>query len=135
MTRKRKVSELVEFDASEFLNSDEDVAAYLTAVLEENDQALLAAALVLRQPRRAGIGPGGPLVGGCRGTAVDQPTFEKAGHSAGDCVAAWRPAQVGFPATGVFRAANVANPSINHSHKRSCVWWLEGRRSGKYEIR
>ena len=93
MTRKRKVSELVEFDASEFLNSDEDVAAYLTAVLEENDQALLAAALVHRQPRRAGIGPGGPLVGGCRGTAVDQPTFEKAGHSAGDCVAVWRSAR------------------------------------------
>ena len=101
MTRKRKVSELAEFDASEFLNSDEDVAAYLTAVLEENDQALLAAALVHRQPRRAGIGPGGPLVGGCRGTAVDQPTFEKAGHSAGDCVAAWRSARpAGFPCCG-----------------------------------
>nr|WP_154436849.1 addiction module antidote protein [Xylella fastidiosa] len=34
-----------EFDAAEYLNSEEEVAAYLTAVLEENDPALLAAAL------------------------------------------------------------------------------------------
>ncbi len=45
MTRKIKVSELPEFDAAEYLNSDEDVAAYLTTVLEENDPALLATAL------------------------------------------------------------------------------------------
>ena len=45
MTRRIKVSELPEFDASEYLNSEEDVAAYLTAVLEEDDSALLAAAL------------------------------------------------------------------------------------------
>lgn len=45
MTKKIKVSELPEFDAGEYLNSEEDVAAYLTAVLEENDPALLAAAL------------------------------------------------------------------------------------------
>lgn len=45
MTKKFKVSELPEFDAAEYLNSDEDVAAYLTAVLAENDPALLAAAL------------------------------------------------------------------------------------------
>lgn len=45
MTKKIKVSELPEFDAAEYLNSEEDVAAYLTAVLEENDPALLAAAL------------------------------------------------------------------------------------------
>jgi probable addiction module antidote protein len=45
MTKKIKVSELPEFDAAEYLNSDEDVAAYITAVLEENDAALLAAAL------------------------------------------------------------------------------------------
>jgi probable addiction module antidote protein len=45
MTRKIKVSELPEFDAAEYLGSEEDVAAYLTAVLEENDAALLAAAL------------------------------------------------------------------------------------------
>jgi probable addiction module antidote protein len=45
MTKKLKVSDLPEFDAAEYLSSDEEVAAYLTAVLEENDAALLAAAL------------------------------------------------------------------------------------------
>ncbi|MDN5872309.1 MAG: putative addiction module antidote protein, partial [Nitrococcus sp.] len=45
MTKRIKVSELPEFDAAEYLNSEEDVAAYLTSVLEENDPALLAAAL------------------------------------------------------------------------------------------
>lgn len=45
MTKKIKVSELPEFDAAEYLNSEEDVAAYLTTVLEENDPALLATAL------------------------------------------------------------------------------------------
>jgi len=45
MTQKIRVSELPEFDAAEYLNSEEDVAAYLTAVLEENDSALLAAAI------------------------------------------------------------------------------------------
>lgn len=45
MTKKIKVSELPEFDVAEYLNSEEDVAAYLTTILEENDPALLAAAL------------------------------------------------------------------------------------------
>jgi probable addiction module antidote protein len=45
MTQKIKIAELPEFDAAEYLNSDEDVAAYLTTVLEENDPSLLAAAL------------------------------------------------------------------------------------------
>jgi len=45
MTKKIKVAELPEFDAAEYLNDGDDVAAYLTAVLEENDSALLAAAL------------------------------------------------------------------------------------------
>ncbi len=45
MTKRIKVSELSEFDATEYLNNEADVAAYLTAVLEENDQALLAAAI------------------------------------------------------------------------------------------
>ena len=45
MTKKIKVSELPEFDAAEYLNSEEEVAAYLTTILDENDSALLAAAL------------------------------------------------------------------------------------------
>ena len=45
MIKKIKVSELPEFDAAEYLDTDEDLAAYLTAILEENDPSLLAAAL------------------------------------------------------------------------------------------
>ena len=45
MSKRVKVSELPEFDAAEYLNSEADVAAYLTSVLEENDPALLAAAI------------------------------------------------------------------------------------------
>ena len=45
MTKKIKLSEIPEFDAAEYLANDEDVAAYLTTILEENDAALLAAAL------------------------------------------------------------------------------------------
>jgi probable addiction module antidote protein len=45
MTKIIKVSELPDFDAAEYLDSEEAVAAYLTTVLEENDGALLAAAL------------------------------------------------------------------------------------------
>ena len=45
MTKKIKISEIPEFDAAEYLTNDEDVAAYLTTILEKNDAALLAAAL------------------------------------------------------------------------------------------
>lgn len=45
MPKRIKIAELPEFDASGHLNSIEDVAAYLTTVLEKNDPALLAAAL------------------------------------------------------------------------------------------
>ena len=45
MTKRIKVFELPEFDAAEYLNSEEDVAAYLTTVLEENNPALLAVAI------------------------------------------------------------------------------------------
>jgi probable addiction module antidote protein len=43
--KKVKAGDLPEFDAAEYLDSDEAVAEYLTAVLSENDPALLAAAL------------------------------------------------------------------------------------------
>jgi probable addiction module antidote protein len=45
MTERIKVSELPDFDPAEYLRDEGDVAAYLTAILEENDPALLAAAL------------------------------------------------------------------------------------------
>jgi probable addiction module antidote protein len=43
--KKVKASDLPEFDPAEYLDRDEAVADYLTAVLAENDSALLAAAL------------------------------------------------------------------------------------------
>jgi probable addiction module antidote protein len=45
MSTKIKVSELPDFDFSEHLESEAAVSEYLTAILEENDPALLAAAL------------------------------------------------------------------------------------------
>jgi probable addiction module antidote protein len=45
MTKKIKIADLPEFVAAEYLDDEQAVAAYLTAVLEENDPALLAAAL------------------------------------------------------------------------------------------
>jgi probable addiction module antidote protein len=45
MSKKIKISEIPAFDAAEYLTSDEEVAAYLTTILEENDAALLATAL------------------------------------------------------------------------------------------
>ncbi|GAB6059366.1 addiction module antidote protein [Desulfonatronum parangueonense] len=45
MTERIKVSELPDFDPAEYLRDEEDIAAYLTAILEENDPGLLAAAL------------------------------------------------------------------------------------------
>ena len=45
MRKKIKVSELPDFDPAEDLGDEADMAAYLTVILEENDPALLAAAL------------------------------------------------------------------------------------------
>ncbi|MEA3545264.1 MAG: addiction module antidote protein [Thermodesulfobacteriota bacterium] len=45
MTKKIKISDLPEFDMAKQLKSDEDIATYLTIVMEDNDPALLAAAL------------------------------------------------------------------------------------------
>ena len=46
MTQKKiKINDLPSFDAAQYLDSDQAVAEYLTAILEENDAGLLAAAL------------------------------------------------------------------------------------------
>ena len=45
MTKKIKISDLPDFDMANHLRDEEDVAGYLTIVLEENDPALFAAAL------------------------------------------------------------------------------------------
>jgi len=45
MSKTIKVSELPDFDMAEHLEDDNAMADYLTVVMEENDPALLAAAL------------------------------------------------------------------------------------------
>ncbi|MDO9318499.1 MAG: putative addiction module antidote protein [Gammaproteobacteria bacterium] len=45
MTHLISISDIPEFDFAEHLNSEDAIAEYLTAVLEENDPALLASAL------------------------------------------------------------------------------------------
>jgi probable addiction module antidote protein len=45
MPERIRIADLPEFDASRYLDSDEAIAQYLTAILEEEDPALLAAAL------------------------------------------------------------------------------------------
>jgi probable addiction module antidote protein len=45
MFKKVKVSELAEFDVSEYLNNPQDIAAYLTTVIEDDEASLLTAAL------------------------------------------------------------------------------------------
>lgn len=40
-----KISDLPSFDAANYLDSEEAITAYLNAILEENDDALLAEAL------------------------------------------------------------------------------------------
>lgn len=45
MTQKINVADLPDFDMARYLPDDEAVAQYLTLVLEDNDPALLAAAL------------------------------------------------------------------------------------------
>jgi probable addiction module antidote protein len=45
MPKKIRAADLPNFDPAEYLKDEEDMAAYLTAILEENDPALLAAAL------------------------------------------------------------------------------------------
>lgn len=45
MAKKTRIANLPEFDAAEYLDDERAIAAYLTAILEENDPALLTAAL------------------------------------------------------------------------------------------
>ena len=45
MSKKINIADLPEFDPAEHLQSEVDVAAYLTSIIEENNPALLAAAL------------------------------------------------------------------------------------------
>lgn len=45
MTKKINVASLPEFDMAEYLKTDEDIAMYLTAVLEENEPTELTHAL------------------------------------------------------------------------------------------
>lgn len=45
MTKKIRIADLTDFDATEYLDSEQAIAEYLTVVLEENDATLLAAAL------------------------------------------------------------------------------------------
>ena len=45
MTGRVKEAELPEFDAAQFLDSEDAVAAFLSDILQANDPALLAAAL------------------------------------------------------------------------------------------
>jgi probable addiction module antidote protein len=45
MPKKIKISDLPDFDMAQQLKNEEDIAAYLTIVMEDNDPSLLAAAL------------------------------------------------------------------------------------------
>lgn len=45
MTQKTRVHNLPEFDAADYLNNEQAVADYLTAIIDEGDASLLAAAL------------------------------------------------------------------------------------------
>ena len=45
MTKKLKVADLPDFDMAEMLNTEQDVADYLTLVLAENDMAEFTRAL------------------------------------------------------------------------------------------
>jgi len=45
MTEKIKIADLKRFDITDYLDSEDAIAEYLTIVLEDNDPVLLAAAL------------------------------------------------------------------------------------------
>lgn len=45
MTQKIRIADLPDFDLAEHMQSEEDIAEYLTLAIEENDPSLLAAVL------------------------------------------------------------------------------------------
>ncbi len=45
MSKRIRITDLPEFDAAQYLDSEAAIAAYLTDILEANDAALLASAL------------------------------------------------------------------------------------------
>ncbi len=45
MTKKFRIADLPDFDAVEYLDSEQAIAEYLTVILEDNDASLLTAAL------------------------------------------------------------------------------------------
>ncbi|OGS90291.1 MAG: putative addiction module antidote protein [Gallionellales bacterium GWA2_60_18] len=45
MAKKIRIADLPDFDAAEYLDSEQAIAEYLTVILEDNDPSLLAAAL------------------------------------------------------------------------------------------
>ena len=45
MKRKIKIKDLSKFDAMDYLKTEKDIAAYLSAVLEDGDPALFVAAI------------------------------------------------------------------------------------------
>jgi probable addiction module antidote protein len=45
MTKKIHIADLPDFDAAEYLDSEQAIAEYLTVILEDNDSSLLAAAV------------------------------------------------------------------------------------------
>ena len=45
LEQNMNIADLPDFDPAEYLKTEEDIAAYLTCILEENDASLLASAL------------------------------------------------------------------------------------------
>lgn len=81
MTKKIKISDLPEFDLSVYLKTDEEVALYLTSVLDDNDSSEFTYALGLIAKIRGmeGVARNAGLTGEELGNALckgSRPTFE-----------------------------------------------------------
>ena len=75
MSKKTKIADLPEFDITEHLNSDEDIAAYLTMVIEENNPSELAHALGV-VARARGMTEIAKASGGTRRCGLASPRFD-----------------------------------------------------------